>query len=439
LGIQRLETIAKETGFGKRRSKLSPSVFFDLVFYAMSLSRNTSLEYQVSFLESKYGIELCKQSLDERFNEKTVKFVRGVLSGLIKAQLKDHLYSESLFSTFNHVRIKDSTKFNVPANLSEHYKGSGGSGNTSPAGISIQYEFDLKTGESLSLEVTEAVRNDQRDAGETAGQVCENDLVIRDLGYFSTHSFEEIARRKAFFLSRLHSNTIVYDENNVEIDFKQLYAFMSKNGIKQLEKSVFIGKDRLPVRLIIGVVPEEVYEQRIRHKQKEGRKRGRQMSGQMKFLCHFNFFMTNAEEEKLPLDKIMPLYRFRWQVELMFKNWKSVFSIHSLQKMKEHRYITLLYIRLILILLNLQIVNRLQYSLSKRGQTERILSYKKTLQTLKDRFPDLLNILRSNREEAIKSLGNIFRILSKKHWREKRKKRENFCENIFLFNCISKE
>jgi hypothetical protein len=107
--------------------------------------------------------------------------------------------------------------------------------------------------------------------------------------------------------------------------------------------------------------------------------------------------------------------------------------------MKEHRYITLLYIRLILIIVNLQIVNRLQSALSEKRGKATVLSYQKTLKTLKNRFSNLLNILRCGKDKAIILLGNICRTLSKKHEREKRKKRENFCEKIYLFSCILEE
>jgi len=414
---------------------LTAEVFFDLMFYASSLSQNSSLEYLVSYLQSRYGIAMCKQSLDERFSEKAVYFVKSVFSQLIVEQFSRVLYCEEFLSEFNHVRIKDSTKFNVPSNLAAHYRGCGGSG--SVAGISIQYEFDLKTGQFLDLTITEAVRNDQQDAKETAEKVGKDDLVIRDLGYFSITVLQQIRKQKAFFLSKLLAAVSVYDENNVEMDFKKLHAFMTKNGIENCEKSVFIGKDRVPVRLVIGLVPSEVYQERVRRKEKEDRKKGRQMTDKTRFLLHFNLFITNVETSKLPSEKIMPLYRFRWQVELMFKNWKSVFSIHALQKMKEHRYITMLYTRLILIIVNLQIIHQVQSTLSKQGIRDEILSYKKTLQTLKNSFSDILNILRCEQDKAIQLSEDIYRILSKNHWRERRKKRENYVENICLFICLS--
>ena len=428
--------MAIETGFCKRESKLKPEVFFDLMFYAASLSENSSLERLVVYLQKQHGIEMRKQSLDERFTESTVNFIKMVLSRLIHAQISEALYCKEYLSAFNHVRIKDSTKFNIPENLAPYFKGSGGSGDVSLAGITIQYEYDLKTSDSLDLNVTEAVRNDQSDAKATSKNICKNDLSIRDLGYFSTKALKEIADQEAFFLSRLLTRTTVYEAKGVELDFKKLYVWMSKNRIERLEKAVLIGqKEQLPVRLIIGLVPPEVYEERLRRKEEECKKNGRQLKEMTKLFMHFNLFITNAKAEDLPAEKILTLYRFRWQVELMFKNWKSIFSIHKLQKMKYERYVSMLYIRLILIIVNLQIVNRVQVSLSKQGERKSILSYDKALKTLKNCFYEILNILRGGKQKAIKLLGDIYQLLSKNHWREKRKKRENYLENIYLFTC----
>jgi len=428
LGSESLQVQAEATGFCVRSSKLTAAVFFDLLFYASSLSANSSLDYLVSYLENRYGIEMRKQSLDERFSEKTVDFVKSVLDRLIREQFSDMLYSEGFLSGFEHVRIKDSTKFNIPSHLASQFKGSGGSGSTSDAGISIQYEFDLKTGKFLDLHLSEAIRNDQRDANETAENFCKNDLVLRDMGYFSTSVLSKIIEKEAYFLSRLPTSVSVYEANGTEIDFKKLYGWMSKNGIEKCEKSILIGsKDKVPVRFAIGLVPPQVYQQRLRSKEKEAKKKGRQIKERTKYLLRFNLFVTNVEEEKLPIEKIMPLYRFRWQVELMFKNWKSVFSIHALQKMKAERYITMLYTRLILIVVNLQLINKMQSTLNKEELHDHILSYNKAVQTLKNRFREILHILRCRQEEAIKYLEDIYRLLSKKSLAGKTKKKRKFC------------
>jgi len=434
LGEDALREQAIKTGFCVRKSKLSPEVFFDLLFYASSHTKNSSLEHLVSHLESSHGVDIHKQSLDERFTRKAVRFVKSVLCRLIELQFSDMLLSGNFLLNFNHLRIKDSTTFKVPDNLADNYSGNGGG----LAGITIQYEFDLKTGKFLDLTITEASRNDQTDSGETSDNICENDLVLRDMGYFSTSVLKKFDEKNAFFLSRLPATIIVYDENGIELDFKKIGVNMAENGTEIMEKQVLLGESRLPVRLMIGLVPPQVYQQRVRRKKKEEKKKGRQTKQKTKQLLHFNLFVTNAHAEKLPLDKIMPLYRFRWQVELQFKNWKSLFSIHTMQKMKEARYITMLYTRLILIVINLQIINRVQSIISKQSDwPDAILSYTKTLNTLRNKSFDILRILRDSLENAVKLLWNLYHIFRKNHWREQRKNRENFVDNIYLFICIS--
>ena len=117
-----------------------------------------------------------------------------------------------------------------------------------------------------------------------------------------------------FFLSRLPSSISVYDENNVEIDFKKIGVLMSGNGIEIMEKQVWIGESRLPVRLMIGLVPPQVYQQRVGRKKKEEKKKGRKTKEKTMQLLHFNLCITNADAKKLPLEKIMPCIGFagRW-------------------------------------------------------------------------------------------------------------------------------
>ena len=49
-----------------------------------------------------------------------------------------------------------------------------------------------------------------------------------------------------------------------DLDFRQLYKIMKKNHIERFDKEVYIGKeDKLPVRLIIELMPDEVFSTRM--------------------------------------------------------------------------------------------------------------------------------------------------------------------------------
>ncbi|HQN37828.1 MAG TPA: hypothetical protein PLY01_08330, partial [Caldisericia bacterium] len=83
--------------------------------------------------------------------------------------------------------------------------------------------------------------------------ICERDIVIRDLGFYSKRNLLDIKNKKAFFISRLNAKTKVYEEGTkgtlVEISFGNLYKEMVEMGITSKEVMVYIGGDKkLPVR-----------------------------------------------------------------------------------------------------------------------------------------------------------------------------------------------
>ncbi|MDR1883262.1 MAG: hypothetical protein LBR26_10865, partial [Prevotella sp.] len=72
------------------------------------------------------------------------EFVKAVLTEFVEEKLhRSNSCMEDFGKGFNNIRIKDSTKFKVPDNTQENFKGNGGSA------ACIQYEYDLKTGKKL--------------------------------------------------------------------------------------------------------------------------------------------------------------------------------------------------------------------------------------------------------------------------------------------------
>jgi len=397
----------------------------------------------VSLLESNYGVTICKQSLNERFNERSEIYVKAVLKELLGEEFSQ-LYRVELLPGFSRILIKDSTKFMTPSTLEEKYKSCGGDVHKrSNSSISVQYEYDLKSGKVTDLNITSGNRNDRTDAGATACDMEKGDLIIRDLGYFSTPVLQSCVKKEAFFLSRLDCSANVYDESDLLISFKSTYASMQKSGIIEKEMTVYTGsKTKLPVRLILQTVPDEVYEKRIREKAQKSKGQGRgQLTEETKIRCRFNLFITNAEASRLTKEQVFPLYRLRWQIELQFKTWKSVFKVGSnLQKIKEHRYITLLCIKLLQIIICLQITYSVQQSVvqGKTGKIK-ILSLNKSLKTLKSLLDEIFSLFRGTCRKAKATAQHIQNRLSENHWLESKHKKLCLPEILQLIICESEK
>ena len=407
-----------------------------MLLYCASQTEACSLEQASCMVSDKFRLKISKQAIDERFNNHSVVFVKEILKKALEKQLSK-VFAPFFLPEFNRIRIKDATRFNVSDKLSNNYPGSGGSKGASNATVCIQFEYDAKSGKILSLDITSGRRNDQTDAKETVTRVDLGDLIIRDLGYYSLPTLTSFDKSGAFFISRFGSKTNAYEiQTEEEISFKQLYSTMIKGHISQMEKTIYAGKaERVPLRLIIETVPVEVYEKRIRKIEKDNKRFGFTTSDDYKARCHLNLFITNVESEDISIDQVIKLYRLRWQIELMFKNWKSISKLDEIQPMKYERYTCLLNAKLILIVINLQIIwNLKKYYYASTGK---ILSMFKCFMTLQRNFDTLHEILRKKQKKSEKCLFRISKLLSANHWKEKRKNRYNYEDLVDLFLCIS--
>lgn len=411
-------------------------MFFDMLLYCASQAEPCTLDQGCSWLGKVYGLEIKKQSLDERFNLDAITFAKEVLKQALEKQL-NNIFETRFLPGFKSIRIKDGTRFNLSANLYKYYKGTGGSEGTSNAALCIQFEYDALNGKVLTLEITDGIRNDYTDAKETVSRVDMGDLIIRDLGYYSLPTLSKFDSAGAFFISRLGVKTNVYEQGKEkEISFKELYNDMVRTKMSCIEMDIFAGKkERMPVRLIIAIVPDEIYEKRIRKAEKNNKERGYNISDDYKERCRFNLFITNVKPDVLSKDEILVLYKLRWQIELMFKNWKSVFKIDKIQEMKYERFTCILVAKLILIVVNLQIIWNLKaYYYAKK---KKILSMFKCFKTLLKEFTTVYGILKKKRKESMKFLQEIVELFSENHWKEKRKNRTNYEDILDLFICKS--
>lgn len=335
-------------------------MFMDMLLFKIFDNGSMSLNDHSVDLYMKHGVQVRKQSLHDRFSEESVKFVRSVLEENLEKQISNAIETKAL-SQFSSVKIKDSTRFQIPANLKEDYPGSGGS--ASGAGVHIQFEFDLLCSKISDLRVTDALRQDQTDAKQTVEQIEKNSLLLRDLGYFSIEVLKEIEAREAYYISRINQTTKIFNKKEdlyYELDLKKIHRKMKRNKWLSQELDVYIGnKEKLPVRLLIECLPQAEVNTRLAKAGKVARKHGRTLSDEYKAYAALNILVTNAPKEKLPVEHIRTLYRLRWQIELRFKAWKSICKVHTIKKMSCHRFETYLYASLLFIIITWEIATSL--------------------------------------------------------------------------------
>ena len=98
----------------------------------------------------KEGINIRKQSLQDRFNEPAVDFMKKMVEHALSKKLE--LDKKVIKCRFGRIIINDSTVFQLPKEYADKYKGHGGG--ASKAGIKNQYCFDLLSQEIIDITVT---------------------------------------------------------------------------------------------------------------------------------------------------------------------------------------------------------------------------------------------------------------------------------------------
>ena len=146
-------------------------------------------------------------------------------------------------------------------------------------------------------------------------------MRLTDLGYFSLSQLRAFDAQGAYFLTRFFLQTAVFDPKGNRL---VLSAILATAPSAQVDLPVLIGaKEHLPVRLLAVRVPQEVADQRRRKLRAQARDKGETPSQVRLRFADWTILVTNVPADQLSLAEAIILLRVRWQIELLFKLWKS--------------------------------------------------------------------------------------------------------------------
>ena len=329
------------------------------------------------------GVDISSQGLDQRINPQAVVFLKKMLAYAMTAYKSQQRELSETLEQFESVYFLDSTLIPLPKELESAFPGFNTKG--AEAAIKIQLLFDFLTGQVTQLAILEGKSADQAYRSHlpwlTAGS-----LIIQDLGYFCLDVLQTITRQQAFFLSRWHMQTAIYaSENGERIE---ILPFLQQQKESVGEYAIELGvKQHIPCRMIYVKLPQEVVEQRRRRAKEKARKHGRTATKESLNLLDWNIFLTTAPVEMLSLHQVLVCYSLRWQIELVFKLWKSEAGLRRLSGFRKERVLVELYAKMIGIILSHFLFAPLQFLLRKQN---RELSPIKGRQIFQDRAKDIL-------------------------------------------------
>lgn len=365
-----IEQLARQSGFIVRSSsRLSGAAFLEMLVQHIAPGKEWSLTDQCDYLREHHGIELTKQSLDERYHCFSVAFLKSCYEAILAASFNSRSAVGGIVASFDSIYLTDSTSFQLPAQLSAFYQSNGGS--TTGASVKIHQTIELLRFQLQDFSISSGKDNDGNYWKNKGFHLGNNSLWIADLGYFSWDTLEQVAASDNYFLCRYKTGTSVYIKDKEDTyHLLNLAAYLKNNQRAAAMQSVvvYFGKDKHKARLLFETVPEEVKLQRLERIRKAHAnisKKGKQwqISALREFLCGYNLYLTNASAEKLGDEVVRLVYSLRWQIELLFKIWKSLLFIDHTKGMNIFRFECFLYGRLIFILLSTELLSFIRSTL----------------------------------------------------------------------------
>ena len=416
---EQIEQLAEETDFVRHESKLTDLLFLSVFVFGASMYGNPTLEQLIGLLDIHVKeLTLSRPGLHQRINLQAVAFFDKVLSLAMERNIPDCLKIH-LPAQFAGIQIWDSTSFQLPDGVAQFFTGHGGS--ASLAGAKIQFRYDLNR-HQWGYAIQSATEADNSMADNIVALTQPGDLLLQDLGYFNVEIFESLRLKDAYYLSRCKHDVNIYKHNeDGSFSCEDLVTLIQRRQFTgYLELPVFLQSKHwvfTPTRLIIERLPEQTVNERLRKLNKEARSRGKQLFANVIFLSHFNFYVTNALSNLLPASCCRFLYGIRWQIELVFKAWKSHLQIHEIHvKHRHERVLVTILSKLIFITITAQMIRVTTAFLWHISQLE--ISYYRALrhfQTAAERWFSL--VIRSDFESIFALLMEALTFVQKRSFK----------------------
>lgn len=430
LGSSKIEELARETGFIQRERQLTVKKLLPFLFRNHERLISETLQELCLDLQL-HQVPMTRAGLNKRLNERCVAFLQAVWSELFQLQLLEILAKMPIDKNFpfQRVRILDGTAFKLPISYEVKFKGVHG------AGIKIQLEFDYLSGQFLWLQEEDSKAADIHAGFQRLMTIKPKDLCMQDLGYFDLDLFEAIERHDAFILSRARLDTQFFLEvanpprhpDGTYIEKYRYTRMYMVDEIQDVERGctkewpvMFVGRHKkMPMRCLVYRHTEKQEAEHIKRMQRKQQKKSKQTPKEhVRELAGVTIYLTNLPAS-VSAEDIGQLYRLRWQIELLFKTWKSHLKISQMKQVKIERWLCHFYTQCIVLLLSvlgMATLRKMIWMKDKKQLSEdltiRLISKKisqlskasgKSIQTWRTIWKDFIPIIKANQMKTIKA------------------------------------
>lgn len=321
---------SRETGFIKRFRKLDPIyLLYVLIFGVSSHERPTFEEIYRRYVDfdtnPKFASSITIQSFKKRFDQNKVNFLSFILEHYISVMISEcPAQFKNQATRFKDILIQDSSIIRLSRKLVGEFPAARSRNNAS--GLKIHAVFSARAHSVKTIEITGERIHDSQVV--RIGREIKNSLFIADLGYYSLKLFNKINRYGGFFVSRLKTNAKPV-----------VVSVVSGKISKKLKHSI---DDENPLFLsdVLGKVSTQgIYDLVCLFEIQKGQEKSNKppIEENFRVICFWNqktltwqTYVTNLSADNFTPDEIFQMYKYRWIIELLFKELKGDYDLGKL-------------------------------------------------------------------------------------------------------------
>lgn len=336
----------RASGFVQRQSKLGGAELVQTLVFGWLAHPQASLD-DLAQTAAALGVRISAQGLDQRLGPAAAACVQQVLTAAVQQVVAARPVALSVWQRFAGVYVQDSTTISLPAALRPMWAGCGGGHRPSDgaAALKVQVQWDLQSGRLSALDL-QAGRVADRTAGDQLADLPAGALGLSDLGYFSLERLQAQSQQGSFWLTRVQAGTRLVTADGRSWAVSEWLA--TQSAATQVDVPLALGaRHQLPCRLLAVRVSRAVAQQRRRQLRAEARRRGQPVSRERLALAEWSVYVTNVPETQLSVDEAWVLARVRWQIELLFKLWKSHGQVDAWRSRNPWRILCEVYAKLL--------------------------------------------------------------------------------------------
>ena len=387
---------AIDSDFVIRSRKLTGGRFVETLVFSW-LANPDATYTELAQTAGALGTPITRQAIEQRFTPEAAATLKTTLEAAALEVITADPQALPLLKHFNGVYAQDSTWITLPDALHETWEGGRKKNHPNKSAVKLHLRLDVATGTFEHFQLTNGITADST-AEKQMEMLPAGSLRLADLGYFSLTTFAKLSEANVFWIARLKVGCSLFDTEGEPFC---LQKWLKSHTTNTFETHITIGKKtRLKARLVAQKLSEQETQKRRRDIKCRAKRKNATPSKARLQLAGWNIYITNIGADLLTPEQITVIARIRWQIELMFKCFKSIGKVHTSRSKKPYRILCEVYAKLIVAIIRHWIMlvigwRCLHHSLMKTAKLiatyGRILaiSFRKSITSLRQTFKEI--------------------------------------------------